>query len=85
MKLMHLADLHLGKALFNIPQLPDQRFVLEQLLDRAVSEQVDTIVLAGDIFDKASPSAEAVELLDWLLTAIEQLGLACIGVPGNHD
>lgn len=85
MKLMHLADLHLGKALFNIPQLPDQRFVLEQLLDRAVSEQVDAIVLAGDIFDKASPSAEAVELLDWLLTAIEQRGLACIGVPGNHD
>lgn len=85
MKLMHLADLHLGKTLFNISQLPDQRFVLEQLLDRAVNEQVDVVLLAGDIFDKASPSSEAVELLDWLLTGIEQRGLACIGVPGNHD
>ena len=64
MKLMHLSDLHLGKRLNEFSLLEDQSFILQQLVELVRSEQPDCVMLAGDIYDKPVPPAEAVTLFD---------------------
>lgn len=85
MRFLHLSDLHIGKTVNGFSMLNDQRFVLEQVLNLARQKQVDAIVVAGDVYDKSVPSAEAVALLDWFLAQIAQAGITCLAVPGNHD
>ena len=85
MKLLHIADLHIGKAVNGFSLLEDQRHALQGVLDIARSRKVDAILLAGDLYDKSAPSAEAVALLDWLLCSIGELGIPCFAIPGNHD
>lgn len=85
MRFMHLADLHIGKVLNGFSLIEDQRFALAQLMDYAAAQKLDAIVLAGDLYDKAAPSAEAVALLDELLTRIAATGIPCLAIPGNHD
>ena len=85
MKLLHLADLHLGKHVNGFPMLEDQRHVLQQALDAVESERVDAVLLAGDIYDKSSPSAEAVALADWFFSEVSARGAALVAVAGNHD
>ena len=70
MRLLHLADLHLGKRLHEFSMLEDQRYILNQILDIIEAEQVDGVLIAGDIYDKTVPSAEAVMLLDEFITDI---------------
>ena len=84
MKLMHLSDLHLGKRLNEFSLLEDQSFILQQLVELVRSEQPDCVLLAGDIYDKHVPPAEAVTLFDDFLNKLAQLTTVCV-TSGNHD
>ena len=84
MKLMHLSDLHLGKRLNEFSLLEDQSFILQQLVELVRSEQSDCVLLAGDIYDKPVPPAEAVTLFDDFLNKLAQLTTVCV-TSGNHD
>ena len=64
MKFFHLSDLHIGLKLINKDLSEDQRFVFDQITEYAKSEKPDAVVISGDIYDKALPSAEAVTLFD---------------------
>lgn len=85
MLFLHLSDLHLGKRLCEQSLLEDQRFILEQILLRLDERPIDAVLLAGDLYDKPVPPAEAVRLLDWFLTQLAARGLPVFAISGNHD
>ena len=85
MRFLHLADLHIGKQINGFSMVADQRHALGQILEMLNAHQVDALLLAGDIYDKAIPSEEAVRLVDWFLTEVSSLGVPILGIPGNHD
>ena len=85
MRLLHLSDLHIGKRVNEFSLLEDQRFALEGVLACVRERDVDTLLVAGDLYDKATPSAEAVALVDWFLGAAAETGARVIAVAGNHD
>lgn len=85
MKLLHLADLHLGKRVNGFDLIPDQRYILEQILDLCSAHGVQAVALAGDIYDTSMPSAAAVLLLDWFLTELAHRGIPVLAIAGNHD
>ena len=85
MKFLHLADLHIGKIVNSYNLLEDQRFALEGILALVDKREVNAVVLAGDLYDKSVPSAEAVSLFDWFLTELSTRSVEVLGVPGNHD
>jgi exonuclease SbcD len=85
MKLLHLADLHLGKRVHEFSMLEDQRYILKQILEIMETEQADGVLVAGDIYDKTVPSAEAVQLLDDFLTNIAGRKIPVFLISGNHD
>ena len=84
MRFLHLADLHIGKRLNEFNLIEDQAFILDQIVEIA-KEEVDGILIAGDVYDKSQPSVEAVELLDDFLTRLTSLNLAVFMISGNHD
>lgn len=85
MRFFHLSDLHLGKRLHEQSLLEDQRAVLETILTLVAHHRPDAVVLAGDIYDKPVPSAEAVTLFDSFLSRLAGLGLPVLLISGNHD
>ncbi len=85
MRLMHLADLHIGKRVNEFPMLDDQRYVLERVVELVGQQQVDAVLIAGDLYDKSIPSAEAVACVDWFLTALARTGAQVLVCAGNHD
>lgn len=85
MKFIHLGDLHLGKIVNGFNMLEDQRFALERIIETAKQHEVEAIVVAGDIYDKSTPSAEAVTLFDWFLSTVANEGVQILAIPGNHD
>lgn len=85
MRLLHLSDLHLGRRLFDVSLLEDQQYILGQILHLLDQNTADAVILAGDIYDKPVPSAEAVCLLDWFLKELSDRGLPVLMVSGNHD
>lgn len=86
MKILHTADWHIGKKLDNFSRLDEQRLVLEEICEIAEREQVDAIVIAGDLFDNFNPSSEATELLYSTLHRLSANGTrAVIAIAGNHD
>ena len=85
MKVLHVSDLHIGKRVNGMSMLDDQRYILRQILDIAEKHQVSVLLIAGDIYDKASPSAEAVTVFDAFLTDTVAAGLRVLAIPGNHD
>ena len=85
MKLFHLSDLHLGKRVNEYSMLPDQAHILEQILQLAAEEQPAAVLLAGDIYDKTVPPAEAVQLFDDFLCRLAALGIQAFIISGNHD
>jgi len=86
MHIAHLADLHLGKVFHGAALLDDQRHALEQVVALLRGERVDVLVLAGDLYDRALPSAEAVRLFDtFLREVVEGVGVPVIAIAGNHD
>lgn len=86
MKLLHTADWHLGKRLENFSRLEEQKQVLSEICDIAEREQVDAVLIAGDLYDHINPSVEATELLYQTLHRLANGGKrAVIGIAGNHD
>lgn len=85
MRFLHLADLHLGKKLNEYSLKEDQSFVLDQAISLAKQENVDAIVIAGDIYDSSAPSAETMDFYDDFLTKLHQLDLPILIISGNHD
>ena len=87
MKFFHLSDLHIGLKLMNRDLREDQEYIFRQITDIASREQPDAVVIAGDIYDKAVPSAEAVEVFDRFIADLaEALPQAAIMmISGNHD
>ena len=85
MKVLHISDLHIGKRVNGMSMLDDQRYILRQILDIAEKRQVSVLLIAGDVYDKASPSAEAVTVFDAFLADAVAAGLHVLAIPGNHD
>jgi exonuclease SbcD len=87
MRILHLADLHLGRSLCDRDLLEDQRLMLEAALSILEERRVDVLLIAGDIYDRSIPQSEAIQLFDGFLTrALGGLpGLSVIAIPGNHD
>ncbi|MEM7372176.1 MAG: exonuclease subunit SbcD [Bacteroidota bacterium] len=86
MKLLHTADWHLGKRLDHVSRLEEQRAVMEEICIIAEKEEVDAVLIAGDLFDHINPSIEATELLYRTLKRLASDGQrAVIGIAGNHD
>lgn len=86
MKFLHTADWHLGRIFHQLHLTDDQSYVLDQIVELAASEQVDAVIVAGDLYDRAVPPPEAVALLDrtWQ-RLIFDVGVSVIAIPGNHD
>lgn len=85
MKLYHLADLHLGKTIYGLSMLEDQRDWIEKFLALCRKERPDAVAAAGDIYDRSAPSGEAVVLLDHLLTELADMQIPVFLIAGNHD
>lgn len=85
LKLMHISDLHLGKRVNEFSMIEDQKYILATILDVIRAEQVDGVLIAGDVYDKTTPSEEAVQLLDWFLTKLAKLEVDTYVISGNHD
>lgn len=85
MKLIHLSDLHLGKRVNEFSMLEDQRYILGEILRVIDREKPQAVLIAGDVYDKSVPSAEAVTLLDNFLVNLARRGLQVLVISGNHD
>lgn len=85
MKFLHISDLHIGKRVNEFSMIEDQKYILEQILGIAEKEQVDGVIIAGDIYDKPVPSAEAVQVFDRFLTGLAEQKKKVFAVSGNHD
>lgn len=85
MKFMHLSDLHLGKRVNEFSMIEDQKYILEQILSLLDREAADAVLMAGDIYDKPVPPAEAVQLFDRFLTELADREIPIFAVSGNHD
>ncbi len=85
MKFLHLSDLHIGKRLKEQSFMDDQKYILDKIVEIAAEEKPDGVIIAGDIYDKSVPSAEAVALFDHFLTQLAELKLCTYAVSGNHD
>ncbi|MDE5695815.1 MAG: exonuclease SbcCD subunit D [Lachnospiraceae bacterium] len=85
MKLLHISDLHIGKRVNEFSMIEDQKYILRQILTIADDQHADGVMIAGDIYDKPVPSAEAVQVFDWFLTELADRGVQVYAVSGNHD
>jgi exonuclease SbcD len=85
MKLLHTSDWHLGRTLHGASLIEHQREFLAWLLDAAVRERVDAVLVAGDVYDRAVPPTDAVRLLDGALAGLAAAGVPVVLTSGNHD
>lgn len=85
MKLIHLSDLHIGKRVNEYSMLDDQKYILLQILNIIDNEKPDGVIIAGDVYDKSVPSAEAVEVFDDFLTKLAKRKVKTFVISGNHD
>ena len=85
MKFIHTADLHIGKSVCEHSMLDEQRFILASILDVVKREKPDAFLVAGDVYDKSVPSAEAVAVLDDFLVRLSETGTKVFVLSGNHD
>jgi len=85
MKLMHLSDLHIGKRLCEQSMLEDQAYIFNRIIEMIDAERPDAVIIAGDLYDKSAPPAEAVSLCDDFLCRIASRGCALLIISGNHD
>lgn len=85
MKVIHLSDLHLGKTILEQSMIEDQRYILKQIINIAKTKMVDIVLIAGDIYDKAVPSIEAVRLFSDFLVQLHNLNIKVLVISGNHD
>lgn len=85
MKFIHLSDLHIGKRINEYSMLEDQAHILSSIIDIIDDVKPDAVIIAGDVYDKAIPSAEAVQLFDDFLVKLSERSLHVFVISGNHD
>ena len=85
MKLIHLSDLHIGKRVNEVSMIEDQEYILTQVIRIIDQEKPDAILIAGDVYDKSVPSAEAVTLFDDFLVRLSKRQIPVLIISGNHD
>ena len=85
MKFIHLSDLHLGKRVNEFSMLEDQEYILTKIINIIDDQKPDGVIIAGDVYDKSVPSAEAVELFDDFLVKLSNRNLKVFVISGNHD
>lgn len=85
MRILHTSDWHLGRSFHGVDLLQAQVTTLESVVAICRDESIDVVVVAGDIYDRAIPSADAVSALDHLLAEIRATGAVVVGISGNHD
>ncbi|MBQ7160344.1 MAG: exonuclease SbcCD subunit D [Clostridia bacterium] len=85
MKIFHISDLHLGKRLNDYSLIDDQKYILTKIINAADEEKPDAVIIAGDVYDKSVPSAEAVALFDDFLCRLARRRLTVLVISGNHD
>ncbi|MBR5609335.1 MAG: exonuclease SbcCD subunit D [Elusimicrobiaceae bacterium] len=85
MKIAHLSDLHLGKVVYNYSMLEEQKDILGKITDILTTENIKTLLIAGDIYDKSVPSAEAIKCFDEFLVGLSKAGVTVFIISGNHD
>lgn len=85
MKVLHLSDLHIGKSVNGFSMLGEQRHVFTQIIGYIDSENPDAVIIAGDVYDRAVPSIEAVRLFDDFLTELAHKEVTVLLISGNHD
>ena len=85
MKFLHTADLHIGKSICEHSMLDEQRHILASILEVVRGEKPDALLIAGDVYDKSVPSAEAVAVLDDFLVRLSETGTKVFVLSGNHD
>ncbi len=85
MKLIHLSDLHIGKRIEAVSLIEDQKYILDQIVQIIADEKPNAVLIAGDVYDKSVPSAEAVELFDNFLFKLSKLETNVFIISGNHD
>jgi len=85
MRILHTADLHIGKVVNEFSMLEDQKYILKQIMEIAKKREVDAVIIAGDVYDRSIPPAEAVTLLDWFLNSLIQNKIQVFMISGNHD
>ncbi|MEV7906962.1 exonuclease SbcCD subunit D [Streptomyces anulatus] len=85
MRILHTSDWHLGRQLHREPLLAEQRTFLEHLLSMVRQEHVEAVVVAGDVFDRAIPPLDAIDLFNWVLGELADLQVPLVMISGNHD
>lgn len=85
MKLIHLSDLHIGKRINEVSLIEDQQYILTEILKMLDQIRVDGLIIAGDVYDKSVPSAEAVTLFDDFLSRLALRNIPVLIISGNHD
>ena len=85
MKFAHIGDLHIGKRVHDFSMLEDQRYILDQMMKIFAEQKVDGVLIAGDVYDKTVPSAEAVQLFDEFITGLAKAEIPVYMISGNHD
>ncbi len=85
MKFAHISDLHLGKRIHQFSMIEEQKYILDRIAEIVLEEAVDGILIAGDIYDKRYPSAEAIALFDSFLVKMAEKEIKVFVISGNHD
>lgn len=85
MKFLHISDLHLGKQMNDLSLLEDQKAILAQITSIADEQKVDGVLIAGDVYQRSAPQAEAMALFDRFVTGLVSLGKKVFVISGNHD
>lgn len=85
MKIIHLSDLHLGKRVNEFSMLEDQQYILTKIINVIDAEKPQAVIIAGDVYDKSVPSAEAVQLFDKFLVRLAKRNVQVFVISGNHD
>ncbi|MGW1094163.1 exonuclease SbcCD subunit D [Streptomyces sp. NPDC002455] len=85
MRILHTSDWHLGRQLHRVSLLAEQRAFLQHLLDTVRQERVEAVAVAGDVFDRAIPPLDAIDLFNWALGELADLQVPLVMISGNHD
>ncbi|MBR6792442.1 MAG: exonuclease SbcCD subunit D [Ruminococcus sp.] len=85
MRILHTSDLHIGKRLNDVNLIEDQKYVLEQIINIAENQKCDAVIIAGDVYDKSNPSAEAMTLFNDFLMSLSERKIPVYIISGNHD
>jgi len=85
MRLLHTSDWHLGRQFHGASLLQEQAAAMDRIVALAAEAEVDAVLIAGDLYDRAIPPAEAVQLFNDTLARLSRAGAAVVAIAGNHD